>query len=155
MSQLGQGDRAPDFTLLNTNGEKVTLSGFRGEKQVLLLFFPLAFTSTCTEELCTTRDKMKLYESLEAEVLGISVDSHYTLKEYKKAHNLNFMLLSDFNRVVSEKYGALYNDFYGMEGVSKRASFVIGKDGTIRYAEILEDAGSLPDFRQINTALEG
>ncbi|MDZ7680333.1 MAG: redoxin domain-containing protein [Fodinibius sp.] len=91
---------APDFTLQNTEGQEITLSDFRAKKNVVLLFFPLAFTGTCTKELCTTRDNMKLYNSLDAEVIAISVDSFFTLKEFKKGHNLNFTLLSDFNRTV-------------------------------------------------------
>lgn len=148
------GELAPDFTLNNTDNENISLSDFRGDKKVLLLFFPLAFSSTCTKELCTTRDNMKLYEELNAEVMGISVDSHFTLREFKKSHNLNFTLLSDFNKQVSLRYEALYDDFYGMKGVSKRAAYVIGEDGTIQYAEVLDDAGALPDFEAIKKVLE-
>lgn len=148
------GDTAPDFTLKNSKGTTITLSSILNEKRVVLLFYPLAFTSTCTEELCTMRDNMKLYESLDAEILGISVDSHYVLREYKRSHNLNFPLLSDFNKEASQKYGVLYDDFYGMKGVSKRASFVIGRDGIVKYAEILEDADDLPDFNAINKTLQ-
>jgi len=145
--------KAPDFTLKNTEGEEITLSDFRNSKNVVLLFFPLAFTSTCTEELCTTRDNMKFYESLDAKVMGISVDSFFTLKEFKKAENLNFTLLSDFNRRVSEQYNSLYNEFFGMKGVAKRSAFVIDQEGLIRHKEILEDAGKLPDFKSIQNTL--
>jgi peroxiredoxin len=145
--------KAPDFELKNTAGETVRLSDYRDKKNVVLLFFPLAFTSTCTEELCMTRDNMKLYNAMDAEVIGISVDSFFTLKEFKKAQNLNFTLLSDFNREVSEEYGALYNDFFGMQGVSKRAAFVIDRQGNIKYKEVLEDAGKIPDFKAIQQTL--
>lgn len=144
---------APRFTLPDTRGEEVSLSDFKNERNVVLLYFPLAFTGTCTEELCITRDNMKLYNSMDARVLAISVDSFFTLREFKKAENLNFTLLSDFNREVSEKYGVLYDDFYGMKGVAKRASFVIGKEGMIRYREVLDDAGELPDFKALQQAL--
>ena len=144
---------APDFTLQNTNGDEISLSSFKGDKNVVLLFFPLAFTGTCTKELCTTRDNMKLYDSLDAEVIAISVDSFFTLNEFKKNQNLNFMLLSDFNREVAEKYNVLYDDFFGMEGVAKRSAFVIDKEGAIQYQEILEDAGELPDFKKIQETL--
>ena len=144
---------APDFTLQNTNGDEISLSSFKGDKNVVLLFFPLAFTGTCTEELCTTRDNMKLYDSLDAEVIAISVDSFFTLNEFKKNQNLNFTLLSDFNREVAEKYNVLYDDFFGMEGVAKRSAFVIDKQGAIQYQEILEDAGELPDFKKIQETL--
>ncbi|HYW34087.1 MAG TPA: redoxin domain-containing protein, partial [Balneolaceae bacterium] len=128
-------------------------SGFQGSENVVLLFFPLAFSPTCTEEVCTMRDNMKLYNSLDARVIGISVDSFFTLKAFKDAENLNFTLLSDFNKEASQKYGVLYDEFYGMKGVSKRAAFVIGKSGKIVYAEVLEDAGKLPDFDSIHEAL--
>ncbi len=151
--KTGQG--APDFTLQNTEGEKVSLSNFRGEKKVVLLFFPLAFSGTCTAEMCTIRDNMKIYNSLNAKVIGISVDSFFTLEKFKKSENLNFTLLSDFNKTVSEEYGVLYDDYFGMKGVSKRATFVIDEDGMITYAEVLEDSGNLPDFDAIRDALEG
>lgn len=150
---IEQGVKAPDFTLKNSDGKDITLSEYQNNKSVVLLFFPLAFTSVCTEELCSTRDNMKMYNSLDAEVLGISVDSFFTLKEFKKSQNLNFHLLSDFNKTVAEKYGCLYDDFFGMKGVAKRSAFVVGKDGIIRYAEVLEDAGKLPDFQKLMEAL--
>ena len=144
------GALAPDFKLQDTEGRFIQLSDYRGEKNVVLLFFPLAFTSTCTEELCSTRDNLKIYNSLDAEVLGISsADSFYVLKEYKASQNLNFNLLSDFNRTAAKSYGVLYNDFYGMYGVSKRSAFIIDKAGEIRYSEVLEDADKIPDFGQL------
>ncbi len=145
--------KAPDFELQDTKGKKVSLSNYQGTKNVVLLFFPLAFSGTCTKELCTIRENMKLYDSLDAEVIGISIDSFFTLREFKKSENLNFTLLSDFNRETSEAYGVLNNDFYGMEGVSKRASFVVDKEGTIRHREVLEDASNLPDFKAIQKTL--
>lgn len=145
--------KAPDFTLQNTEGEEVSLSDFINDKNIVLLFFPLAFSSTCTEELCTTRDNMKLYNSMDAKVIGISVDSFFTLKAFKERENLNFTLLSDFNKEVSENYNALYDDYFGMKGVSKRAAFVIDKEGTIRHREVLEDSGNLPDFKVLQNAL--
>ena len=144
---------APDFTLQNTKGEHVTLSDFQGDTNIVLLFFPVAFSGKCTEEMCKTRDNMKLYNSLDAKVFGISVDSFFCLREFKKRENLNFTLLSDFNKEVSAKYNVLYDDFYGMKGVSKRASFVIDKEGTIKFQEILEDASELPDFKGIQQTL--
>ena len=144
---------APQFKLKNTNGEDVTLSEYRSKKNVVLLFFPLAFTSTCTKELCETRDNLKIYNSLDAEILGISVDSFFTLKEYKESQNINFQLLSDFNREVSEQYGVLYEDFFGMKGVAKRSVFIINKEGVVVHSEILEDASDLPNFNQIISSL--
>ncbi|HAW78344.1 MAG TPA: peroxiredoxin [Balneola sp.] len=150
---LDLNSKAPEFTLQNTNGDKISLSDFKGEKNVVLLFFPLAFTSTCTKELCQTRDNLKLYESLEAEILGISVDTFYTLKEFKASQNLNFQLLSDFNKETSQNYGVLYENFYGMKGVSKRSVFVINKEGEIVHSEILENASDLPNFKMIEDSL--
>ena len=145
--------KAPDFVLQNTEGEKIRLSNFENTKNVVLLFFPLAFTGTCTEELCATRDNMKLYNSMDAEVLALSVDSFFTLKEFKKAENLNFTLLSDFNRKAAQKYDVLYEDFFGMKGVAKRSAFVIDKNRNVRYKEVLEDSGNLPDFKELHQAL--
>lgn len=144
---------APGFTLQDTNGEETNLSDFIGKKNVVLLFFPLAFTSTCTEELCHTRDNLKIYSSLEAEILGISVDTFFTLKEFKNSQNLNFTLLSDFNKSVSKKYDVLYEDFFGMKGVSKRSVFVINKEGVVVHSEILEKASDLPDFNKVQDVL--
>ena len=146
------GSKAPSFTLQNTGGEEVSLSDYEGEK-VVLLFFPLAFSSVCTDELCTTRDNMKLYNAMSANVLGISVDSFFTLKAFKKAENLNFTLLSDFNKEVSRRYDALYDDYFGMQGVSKRATFVIDREGVLQHIEILDDSGSLPNFKALQKGL--
>ena len=149
--QIGQ--TAPDFTLFNTNKEEVRLSEQQGQN-VLLLFFPLAFTSVCTAELCSVRDNLNLYEGLNAKPFGISVDSLHTLKKFKEEQRINFELLSDFNKEVSDAYGALYEQFgYGMRGVSKRAAFVVDEKGIVRYAEVLENAGLQPNFEAIKEAL--
>ena len=149
--QIGQ--TAPDFTLYNTDRQAVTLSAQRG-KNVLLLFFPLAFTSVCTAELCSVRDNLSVYEGLNAVPFGISVDSTATLKKFKEDQNLNFTLLSDFNKEVSRAYDAIYEEWgLGMKGVSKRSAFVIDKEGIVRYAEVLENAGEQPDFAAIKESL--
>jgi peroxiredoxin len=149
------GQQAPDFTLYNSEKEQITLSGQRG-KNVLLLFFPLAFTNTCTEELCSVRDNIVFYNNSNAEVFGISVDALQTLAKYKEDQRLNFTLLSDFNKEVSTLYGSLYEMFgYNMKGVSKRSAFVIDKEGIVRYAEVLENAGQVPDFAAIQQVLAG
>jgi glutaredoxin-dependent peroxiredoxin len=147
------GQSAPDFTLYDSEKKQHTLSDYRGKK-VLLLFFPLAFTSVCTAELCDTRDKMKVYESLNVLPIAISVDSLYSLAKYKEEENLNFPLLSDFNKEVSKLYGSLYEKFgYGMLGVSKRSAFLIDENGVIQYAEVLENAGEQPNFEAIKVKL--
>jgi len=148
-----QGQQAPDFTLYDTEKKQVSLAQFRGQN-VLILFFPLAFTSVCTAELCSVRDNLKMYEQLNAQPLGISVDSLYTLARYKAEQNLNFPLLSDFNKEVSEAYGSLYETFsYGMRAVSKRSAFLVDKSGIVQYAEILENAGLQPNFEKIREKL--
>jgi peroxiredoxin len=147
------GQKAPDFTLYSSEKEKITLSELKGQN-VLLLFFPLAFTSTCTTELCSVRDTISFYNNVNAKVLGISVDSLHTLAKYKAEQQLNFTLLSDFNKEVSESYGSLYEMFgYNMKGVSKRSAFVIDKEGIVRYAEVLENASEIPDFSSIDKTL--
>lgn len=145
--------KAPEFTLKDTSLKDVSLSDFTGKRNVVLLFFPLAFSGVCTKELCTTRDNLKIYNSLNSEVIGISVDSTFALKAYKEAFNLNFTLLSDFNKEVSRKYDTLYEDYFGMKGVSKRSAFVIDKEGRIVHQEILEDSDKIPDLPKIQEVL--
>jgi peroxiredoxin len=150
--QIGQP--APEFSLYDTDKKKVFLKDYKG-RNVVLLFFPAAFTGTCTKELCSTRDNIALYNRTNAQVFGISVDSVYTLIKYKEEQVLNFPLLSDFNKEVSTAYGSLYDIFnYDMKGVSKRSAFVLDNLGIIRYAEVLENASDLPDFAAIQKTLE-
>lgn len=151
---LQPGDKAPTFTLIDTDKQEVSLDRYQG-KNVVLLFFPLAFTSVCTDELCAMRDDISAYNDLNAEVLALSVDSPFTLEKFKAEQKLNFPLLSDFNKEVSRAYGSLYEDFvFGMKGVSKRSAFVIDKDGIIRYAEVLDNAGKLPNFGAVKNTLQ-
>ena len=148
------GQKAPDFALFDTDKNKIVLSEQK-ENNVLLLFFPLAFTSVCTTELCSVRDNIAIYNNASAKVFGISVDSAFTLKKFKEEQHLNFLLLSDFNKEVSGAYGALYETFVlDMKGVSKRSAFVIDKEGIIRYAEVLEKASDVPDFSAIQQVLQ-
>jgi glutaredoxin-dependent peroxiredoxin len=147
-------NQAPDFKLVNTEKKTVVLSDHSGKK-VVLLFFPLAFTSTCTAELCATRDDLEYYNGINAVVFGISNDSVFVLKKFKEALNLNFELLADWNKNVSEAYGSLYSEFIlGMKGVAKRSAFVIDKNGIVKYAEVLEDANKIPNFEAIKSCLE-
>ena len=149
------GDKAPSFTLVSTEKEQIALENYKG-KNVVLLFFPLAFTGVCTTELCTMRDDIATYQNLDAEILAVSVDSPFSLGKFKEEQNLNFNLLSDFNKEVSRAYGALYEDFVlGMKGVSKRSAFVIDKEGVVKYAEVLESAGDLPNFAAVKETLSG
>lgn len=147
------GQKAPSFTLLDTEKNEVSLEGLKGQT-VILLFFPLAFTGVCTTELCSVRDDLSSYNDLNARVYGISVDSLFTLEKFKAEQNLNFTLLSDFNKEVSALYGAQYEEFVlGMKGVAKRSAFVIDAEGIIRYAEVLEEATDLPNFDAIKETL--
>lgn len=147
------GMHAPAFTLYDSEKKHVSLSNFNGQN-VLLLFFPQAFTGVCTKELCAVRDNIGQYAKLNAVVLGISVDSVFTLAKYKEEQGYNFPLLSDFNKEVSHHYGSLYENFaFDMKGVSKRSAFVIDKDGVVRYAEVLENAGEMPSFDAIHATL--
>jgi peroxiredoxin len=149
------GHKAPDFSLYDSEKKKVTLTELRG-KNIVLLFFPFAFSSVCTKELCTVRDNIGDYQKLNAEVFGISVDSYYTLARFKYDQNFNFSLLSDFNKEVSTAYGSLYEKFgLDMKGVSKRSAFVIDKVGIVRYAEVLDNSSQTPDFNKIQAVLSG
>lgn len=148
------GDTAPPFTLKASDKSDVSLKDYEG-KNVVTLFFPLAFTGVCTAELCSIRDNKSDYEQLNAEVLAISVDSLFTLAKFKEEQGYNFPLLSDWNKEASTNYGTLYDEFVlGMKGVAKRSAFVVDKNGKIRYAEVLENAGELPNFAAINETLK-
>lgn len=154
---ISVGSVAPDFTLKNTNAENVTLSSYRG-KNVVLLFFPFANTGVCTKEMCSMRDNMGKYSELNAEVLGLSVDSPFSLKLWKEHNNINFQLLSDFNKEVCQSYGAFYEVFgagkFDYKGVAKRSAFVIDGGGVVKYAEVLENAGDEPNYSAIQEALK-
>ena len=154
MIQIDQ--KAPDFTLYDSDKNKVTLSSFNGTQNVLLLFFPLAFTGVCTRELCSVRDDIGRYDNANARVLGISVDSVYSLAKFKMEQAIKFPLLSDFNKEASTAYGCIYESFTDMhlKGVSKRSAFVIDKQGIIKYAEVLDNAGQIPDFQAIHKILD-
>lgn len=146
---ISAGQSAPQFKLTSSDLKEVSLADFKGKK-VVIHFFPLAFTGVCTTQLCTMRDSFGYYDGLNAQILGISVDSPFTLAKFKEENAYQFPLLSDFNKEVSEAYGALYAEFaFGMKGVSKRAAFVIDEEQNVIYAEVLENAGDLPNFEAI------
>ena len=146
------GSKAPDFTLMNENREPVTLSSQKGHP-VVLAFFPAAFSGVCTKELCTFRDSMAKLNSAKAQVYGISVDTFFTLAAFKKDQNLNFPLLSDFNKDVIQAYGAYNPDMIGLKGIAKRSTFVIDKDGVVRHREVLDDARNEPDYQKLYDTL--
>jgi len=151
---LELGTSAPNFTLYNTEKQEVSLTDFN-EKNLLILFFPLAFTGVCTTELCTIRDDISNYQNLGTDVVGISVDSLFVLEKFKGEQNINFNLLSDFNKSAANDYGVLYDEFpaFGMKGVSKRAAFIVDKTGKIAYADVCPTPGDLPNFEAIKTKL--
>lgn len=150
------GQQAPDFALPHKPGQDpVKLSDYRGDKNVVLLFFPFAWSSVCTDELCTTRDSYARYADLEAEVLGISVDSPFTLQAWAENQSFQFPLLSDFNKEVSKSYDVLFEGSPELQGFSQRAAFVVDKDGKVRYAEICPTPAELPDLEAIQQTLQG
>ena len=148
------GAIAPQFSLFDTDKNKVSLADQKG-KNVVMLFFPLAFTGVCTAELCNVRDNISLYNNTNAVVFGVSVDSLFSLGKFREEQNLNFQLLSDFNKEAATAYGVLYETFpaFEMQGVSKRAAFVIDKEGVVRYAEVCPTPGDLPNFEAIQQTL--
>ncbi len=149
---LMPGQKAPDFTLVNTEKKQVSLTDF--DNNLVVLFFPLAFTSVCTAELCEMRDNIATYAGLKADVVGISVDSPFTLAKFREEQHLPFDLLSDFNKETSTAYDTLYDTFaFGMKGVSKRSAFVIDSNKVVQYAEVLESAGDVPNFTAIQETL--
>ncbi|GMV07722.1 MAG: anti-oxidant AhpCTSA family protein [Gemmatimonadota bacterium] len=153
MPHVSVGSPAPDFSLAPAPGPgRVTLSEHRGHP-VVLLFFPLAFSSTCTEELCHVAEDWSRWEEVGARVLGLSIDSPYVNQRFAGELRLPFPLLSDFNKDASSAYGVLYPEFYGMKGVSKRAAFVVDGEGTVAYAWVAEEAGLLPPFEEILEAV--
>lgn len=152
---LTTGDEAPDFSLpLAPGPDRVTLSSFRGKESVVLLFFPLAFSSVCTDEICGMAEHMGRWDGLNAQVLGLSVDSPFVVQKFARETGAGFPILSDFNKEAMTAYGVVYEDFFGLRGVAKRSAFVVDREGVIRYAWVTEDADDLPDFEAIRTAVE-
>ncbi|MEY4054445.1 MAG: hypothetical protein RL034_1363 [Bacteroidota bacterium] len=151
---LTTGTAAPNFSLFDTDKNLVHLADQKG-KNVVLLFFPLAFTGVCTTELCSIRDNIAVYNNTNATVFGISVDSLFSLGKFKEEQQLNFPLLSDFNKAAATAFDVLYDTFpaFEMQGVSKRAAFVIDANGVVQYAEVCPTPGDLPNFEAIQATL--
>lgn len=150
---LQVGQQAPDFTMKSNKMKEVKLSELRGGK-VLLLFVPLAFTGTCTKELCSVRDTLKDFEQLECKVFGISTDSPFALDSWAREQNYQFALLSDYNKEVAPAYDSMYAELLGLKGVCKRSAYVIDSQGKVRYREVLEDARQVPDLDAIKKCLK-
>lgn len=132
----------------------IDLADHIGHKPVVLLFFPLAFSSVCTEGMCHMRENWSAYEAVDAAVFGISVDSPFVTDKFREELEIPFSILSDFNREVSAKYGALHDELKGLKGVSKRAAFVIGTDGQIVYAWVSDEPGQQVPFDEVTSALQ-
>ena len=147
------GDSAPGFSLKNTDLQDVSLADYAG-KNVVLLFVPLAFTGVCTQELCDISAGINAYDDLGAQVLGISVDSPFSLKAWAEKEGITIPLLSDFNKEVSAAYSAQFEDLMGLKGIAKRSAFVVDGAGTIRYASVSDDPKILPDFAAIKACLQ-
>ena len=150
------GQNAPDFTLYDADRQPQTLSSFQG-KNVVLAFYPGAFTGVCTTEMCTFRDQMDQFNSLDAQVLGISVDGAFSQKVFSDQNNLNFPLLSDFDRQVVNLYDVALDNFAGMDGytASKRAVVVVDKGGVIRFKWIGPNPGVEPDYDEVKQLISG
>jgi glutaredoxin-dependent peroxiredoxin len=153
LSGLEIGSEAPDFTLLEAPGKTVTLSDEIQKGPVVLVFYPADFTSVCQEELCRFRDVLTDYNNLGATVLGISVDGLFSHKAFKDANDIEFPLLSDWNKTVIKAYDIVLDDFVGMKEVAKRSVFVIDTDQTVVYAWVSEDPGKLPPFDEVKMAV--
>ncbi len=149
------GQAAPEFNLYDSGKQERKLSDSKG-KNVVLAFFPGAFTGVCTTELCTFRDRFDSFNSMNAEVFGISVDAIFSLKAFSDANNLNFPLLSDYKREAGAAYGVALPNFAGMDGytASERAVFVIDKEGVIRFKWVGENPGKEPDYDEIQRQVD-
>ncbi len=147
------GSKAPDCTLPNQSLQPVRLAEQFPSRTTILAFFPAAFTSVCTKEMCTFRDSLAQLNQANAQVFGISVDTPFSLKVFGEQQHLNFPLLSDFNKEAVHLYGVHNQDLLGLKGVAKRAVFVVDRQGVIRYREVLEDARNEPDYGKVNQAV--
>ena len=153
MAGLEIGNEAPDFTLLEAPGKTVTLSDEIQKGPVVLVFYPADFTSVCQEELCRFRDVLAEYNNMGASVLGISVDGIFSHKAFKEANNIEYPLLSDWEKAVIKAYDIVHEDFVGMKEVAKRSVFVIDTDRTVVYAWVSEDPGKLPPYDEVKMAV--
>ena len=152
MLQIGQ--KAPDFKLINTNKEEVTLANFKG-KNLVVFFFPMAWTGVCTKEMCSIQEDYNAYSGMNAETIGVSVDSFFALKRFGEDNKITFPLLSDFNKIMIRDYDMILPDFaFGYKNVAKRATVVIDKEGIVRYIEVLPNPGEMPKMDAIKQAVQ-
>ncbi len=148
------GNKSPDFQLPDQDRKHRALKDFSGKKTVLA-FFPGAFTSGCTKEMCTLRDSMAALNGLNAQVVGISVNDPFTNKAFAEANNLQFPLLSDYARETVKRFNVFHEDFAGLKGyiAAKRSIFILDEEGTVRYRWVSEDPGKEPNYEEIKNAL--
>ncbi|MBN2230902.1 MAG: redoxin domain-containing protein [Candidatus Thorarchaeota archaeon] len=154
MTHLTIGSEAPDFTLWEASGKSVTLSEEIKKGPVVLVFYPADFSSTCQEELCRFRDVLVDYNSLGANVFGISVDGIFSHAAFKEKNDIQFPLLSDWEKTTIQDYGIVHENLAGMTNVAKRSVFVIDTDGTIVYFWVSENPGKLPPFDEVEMAVK-
>jgi peroxiredoxin len=147
------GAKAPDFTLPNQDRQTVTLSEELKKGPVVLAFFPAAFSSVCTQEMCTFRDSASNFNKVNANVIGVSTDTFFAQKAWADQHKLTFPLLSDFNKDVIRKYGVVNPDMIGLKDIAKRSIFVIDRSGVVRHREVLDDARNEPDYDKLKQSL--
>jgi peroxiredoxin len=150
---LTVGTVAPKFELPAKPGEPVDVGAVLGREKVVILFFPLAFSSVCTEEMCHFRDNWGEWSSLGCRVFGVSIDSPFVVDKFRAELNVPFPILSDFNKTVAASYDALHADLMGLKGVTKRAAYVVGTDGKIAYAWEAEIPKTQVDFAAIKSAV--
>ena len=152
---LPVGSQAPDFALrVDPKGDPFRLGDYLGKRRVVLMFFPFAYSSTCTEQMCYVAENYPDWEALDAEVIGVSIDSPYVNQKFAADFKVPFPIASDFNKDVSAAYDALFEELNGWRGVTRRVVYVIGRDGTIAYAWEGEHPGVMPDFQEILSAVE-
>ncbi len=152
MIQVGQ--KAPDFKLIDKDKNEVTLANFKG-KNLVVFFFPMAWTGACTKEMCAVQDDYKIYEGINASVVGISVDSHWALKRFADDNKIGYPLLSDFNKQAIKDYDIVQAEFAGVyKNVAKRATFIIDQNGVVRYIDIMANIGEVPNMDAIKDALK-
>jgi peroxiredoxin len=150
---LSVGSSAPSFKLPCKPGEEVDVGAHLGKEKVLILFFPLAFSSVCTEEMCHFRDHWTQWGALGCKVFGVSIDSPFVTDRFRTELSIPFPILSDFNKTVAASYDALHADLMGLKGVTKRAAYVVGSDGKIAYAWEAEIPKTQVDFNAIQAAV--
>ena len=148
------GDTAPAFELPCKPGETVNVGAHIGSEPVVLLFFPLAFSPVCTDEMCAMRDDWAAWNALDARVFGLTADSPFITDKFRADLELPLPILSDFNRDVARSWGVLHEDLFGMRDVPKRACFVIAADGTVAYDWVSDDPGRMPELAAVRAALE-